>query len=104
MKINERLNVIDCVERMKYLQGQMRACDAFAPIEFSLGNIGQTIQVYGNESFEKVVEAYEIPKDKIRKSWTTDFFHKDALLGFGYELSVVLGEDEDGYEKENSDD
>jgi hypothetical protein len=103
MDILERTEIIRSVERMMQLQREMRFIDEFAPVEFCLANVGRTVQVYDNESFEKIREAYGISQDEVKTSWSGELLHKDVELTHGFELSVVLGKGEEGYEEGDAD-
>ena len=100
----EKLKIKEYVTKMMMLQKQMRFVDEISPVEFCLGLIGQTIQMCNNKDFEKVREAYEIPEDSVVKSWSGDLFHKDFKIGHGFEVSIVLGNRDEGYEVNEDDD
>lgn len=100
MNDKKKQKIRKTVTKMMILSTQMVDCAEFAPIKFSLGNTGSSIQVHDNKSFEKVLKAFDIPESKIRKSWSGKAFHKYADLDRGYVLCVVLWDDEDGYEYE----
>lgn len=104
MSEKKKQKIRKSVAKMMRLSTEMCDCAEFAPLHFSLGNTGQTIQMYDNESFEKVREAYEIPEEEVRKSWGDGVMHKYATLNSTYELSVVLWKTEDGYESRGEED
>lgn len=100
MSEKKKQKIRKSVAKMMRLSTEICDCAEFSPLHFAIGNTGQTIQMYDNKSFEKVREAYEIPIEEVRKSWSGRAMHKYATLNNTYELSVVLWETEDGYEVE----
>lgn len=99
MTDKKKQKIRKAITKMMTLSTQMADCAEYAPVEFSLGNTGKTIQMLDNKSFVKVCKAFDIPEVKVRKSWNGKVLHKYADLDRGYELGVVLWEDEDGYEE-----
>ena len=99
MTDKKKQKIRKAIAKMMTLSTQMEDCATFAPVEFLLGNTGKTIQMLDNKSFVKVCKAFDIPEVKVRKSWNGKVFHKQTDLDRGYELCVVLWENEDGYEE-----
>lgn len=103
MSEKKKQKIRKSVAKMMRLSTEMCDCDEFSPIHYSIGNIGKTIQVQDNKSFEDVLKAYDILESKVRKSWNGDVFHKYADLERGFELCVVLWKTEEGYEEGDAD-
>jgi hypothetical protein len=101
MTDKQKRKIRKSVAEMMCLEMQVKTLADFAPINYSMGNTGSTIQVYDNKSFEDVREAFDILESDIKKSWSSDgrVFHKYMPLGRGFELSVCLWENEEGYEE-----
>lgn len=103
MSEKKKQKIRKSVSKMMILATQMEHCAEFAPICYSIGNTGRSIQVQDNKSFEDVLKAYDISESKVRKSWNGDVFHKYADLERGFELCVVLWKTEEGYEEGDAD-
>lgn len=93
-----RLNIQDSVERVMFLQKQIIAAMEASSVEFVEGLIGCSIQMFTNESFENVREAYEVSELAVKTKYYQEInsLHKSFPLN-GFEISVVLDEGEDGY-------
>lgn len=54
------LNIRDGLERLMYLRTQERVTIEFSPLEFSGIEGSRIIALYGKDSFEKAMKAYQI--------------------------------------------
>lgn len=101
-KMIVRRNIYDVL----CLTAQLKALCDYAPIEYCNSSI-TTVQIHKNPNFEKVVEAFDIKEEDVKKSWFGDgVFHK-AIRIEGREICIVLNPYDDGYElppKESEDD
>ena len=92
-----RLNVKDSIERVMFLHKQLKAAFEFSPLDYVEGFTGTQIQIYDNESFENIREAYEISELAVKvEYWESGTMHKSFKLD-GFIICVVIDKDEDGY-------
>lgn len=100
-----RLNIKDSIERVMFLHTQLRAALDYSPVNFVVGYTGEHIQVYGNDSFEQIREAYEVSELAVKVEYFQGGMHKRFPID-GFTICVVLEKGDEGYipeEKSNED-
>lgn len=93
-----RMNIQDSIERVMFLHTQLKATMDYSTLNYVEGQTGYSIQLYDNESFENVREAYEVSELAVKTNYYPDgnSLNKRFKLN-GFEICVVLNEGEEGF-------
>ena len=92
-KMIVRRNIYDVL----CLTAQLRAVYEYAPIKYCSSS-STLVQIHKNESFEKVIEAFDIKEEDIQKRWFESGCFNKTIIIDGRAIEIVLDPYDDGYE------
>jgi len=90
------LNVRDTLERVMYLQTQLRVTMEFSPLKFCEGTPTR-IHLYGRDSFKEACEAYQISDRDIKRAYHDDGDMVEYFRVRDFEIFALIAPDEEGY-------
>ena len=92
------LNVRDTLERIMYLQTQLRVQMEFSPkpLQFCEGT-PRKIHLYGHESFVEACQAYQIEDKDVKRDYHYDGDMCEYFNVRDFEIFALLSPDEEGY-------
>lgn len=92
------LNVRDTLERVMYLQTQLRVTMEFSPrpLQFCEGTPTK-VHLYGHDAFKEACQAYQVEDKDIHRDYHYDGDMVEYFRVRDFEIFALISPDENGY-------